>query len=179
MAAFLSTLSALHDAQIFRDQARKYGFQLRTLPRGCDENVGDSFQAIHPIIRTNPVTGRRGLFVNKEFTNRIVELNVDESDAMLAYLFRLQHESHSSSLLSWLTLTLPLRHSNESKFADTHVRYRWSKNDVAIWDNRSTAHGQSSLAELLSSCAALIQMCERLNSQLLHSITMSFVVEIE
>lgn len=32
-------------------------------------------------------------------------------------LFRLQHESH-----------------------DAQVRYRWSKNDVAIWDNSSTLH---------------------------------------
>lgn len=100
MQGFLSTLTALHDAEVFREQSRKHGFALRTLPRGCDENSGDRFQAAHPIIRTNPVTGLRAVFVNKTFTKKIVELSWDESDALLAYLFRLQHESHSESLPS-------------------------------------------------------------------------------
>jgi alpha-ketoglutarate-dependent taurine dioxygenase len=46
-----------------------------------------------------------------------VELTKDESDAHLDYLFKL----------------VPLNH-------DLQVRFKWNKNDVAIWDNRSTYH---------------------------------------
>jgi len=117
MAAFLEPLSAIHDAEIFRQQSRRHGFALRTEERGSPLNVGDAFQARHPVIRTNPVTGLKGVFVNRTFTTRIEGLSFDESHAILAYLFALQHGSH-----------------------DAQVRYRWKANDVAIWDNRNTTH---------------------------------------
>jgi alpha-ketoglutarate-dependent taurine dioxygenase len=68
-------------------------------------------------VRTHPVTGRRSLFVNKTFTTRIVELGTDESNTVLDYCFRHIAENH-----------------------DLQVRYRWGKDDVAIWDNRCTYH---------------------------------------
>lgn len=117
MKEFLSGLTAEHDAEIFREQSRRHGYKLRTAPRGAPENSGDAFKAVHPVIRTNPTTGLQGLFVNRTFTTRIKELSFDESAAILKYLFRLQHENH-----------------------DAQVRYRWSVNDLAIWDNRSTQH---------------------------------------
>ena len=33
--------------------------------------------------------------------------------------------------------------ADEFLCSDSQVRYRWSVNDVAIWDNRSTTHGES------------------------------------
>lgn len=51
------------------------------------------------------------------FTKRIVELNLDESEVLLKYLFRLVHDNH-----------------------DLQVRYTWQKNDVAIWSNASSLH---------------------------------------
>ncbi|NDG40558.1 MAG: hypothetical protein EBY28_14585 [Betaproteobacteria bacterium] len=36
---------------------------------------------LHPVVRTHPVSGRQGLFVNEGFTTRIVELSASESDA--------------------------------------------------------------------------------------------------
>jgi len=48
---FLEGLTALHDAERFRVQARLNGFKLRTEPRGSPLNQGDAFQASHPIIR--------------------------------------------------------------------------------------------------------------------------------
>ncbi|SCV71701.1 BQ2448_3289 [Microbotryum intermedium] len=117
LQAFLSGLTATHDAWRFREQAAKNGYKLRTAPRGSPENQGDAFKAVHPIVRTNPVTGLNALYVNKTFTTKIDQLSYDESAVLLDYLFRLQHESH-----------------------DTHVKYHWSKNNVAIWDNSVVNH---------------------------------------
>ena len=70
----------------------------------------------HPVVRTHPVTGRKGLFVNEGFTTRINELEPAESDALLRFLFA---------------------HSTRPEFS---IRWRWQENDVAFWDNRITQH---------------------------------------
>ncbi|HWV11161.1 MAG TPA: taurine dioxygenase [Pseudomonas sp.] len=70
----------------------------------------------HPVVRTHPTTGRKGLFVNDGFTTRINELQDEESDALLRFLFA---------------------HSTRPEFT---VRWRWQENDVAFWDNRITQH---------------------------------------
>ncbi|KAJ6632441.1 hypothetical protein B0H10DRAFT_1977340 [Mycena sp. CBHHK59/15] len=113
---FLEGLTALHDGSEFVKYANEQGVPIND-PRGAPENTGRELQAIHPVIRTHPVTGYKSLFVNKSFTTRIIDLSVDESDDVLAYLNRHVSENH-----------------------DMHVRFRWKKNDVAIWDNRCTFH---------------------------------------
>ncbi|KAK0187380.1 hypothetical protein F5146DRAFT_1142376 [Armillaria mellea] len=110
---FLEGLHALHSGEFFNDYAREQNLPIQD-PRGAPDNTGSNLTAIHPVIRTNPVTGFKTLFVNQTFTKRIVELTLDESDDILAYLSRHISENH-----------------------DLQVRFRWSKNDVAIWDNRS------------------------------------------
>ncbi|GAA5870099.1 hypothetical protein JCM1840_003581 [Sporobolomyces johnsonii] len=115
--AFLEGLTATHDAERFRTQARDNGYKLRTEPRGHPANEGDAFQAVHPVIRTNQVTGQKALYVNTTFTARINELSYDESRSVLDYLFKLQHESH-----------------------DAHVKYKWAQHDVALWSNSVVNH---------------------------------------
>lgn len=63
------------------------------------------------------MTGWKGLYVNQFFTKRINELTKDESENILQYLFRHQAQNYNH-----------------------HVRFKWEKDDVAIWDNRSTMH---------------------------------------
>lgn len=70
----------------------------------------------HPVVRTHPVSGKKGLFVSEGFTTRINELSQEESDALLNFLFK---------------------HSQQPRY---HVRWHWQAGDVAIWDNRSTQH---------------------------------------
>jgi alpha-ketoglutarate-dependent taurine dioxygenase len=117
MRTFLEGLTATHDANFFHDEARRLGNPLRQGQRGSPLNQGADLKTVHPLIRTNPVTGWRSVYVNKGFTKRINEVTRDESDALLAYLFNLLTQNH-----------------------DAQVRFRWNKGDLAIWDNRSTMH---------------------------------------
>ncbi|ORX34071.1 putative TfdA family taurine dioxygenase [Kockovaella imperatae] len=122
-AKYLEGLEALHEASFFKDAAKNYGIDLREGERGSPANKGGDLSAVHPVIRVNPVTGLKSVFVNKGFTRRILGITKDESDLVLNYLFSLVSENH-----------------------DLQVRFRWSTNnkpgigDVAIWDNRSNYH---------------------------------------
>lgn len=117
MAKFLEGLTATHDATFFHEEARRLGNPLRKGCRGSPLNSGESLTSIHPVIRTNPVTGWKSVFVNRGFTRRINGVTKDESDMLLQYLFNLVTQNH-----------------------DAQVRFKWSKDDLAIWDNRSTWH---------------------------------------
>lgn len=117
MQTFLEGLTATHDAKFFLEEADRLGNPLRKGIRGNPLNQGDSLTAVHPVIRTNPVTGWKSVFVNKGFTRRINGVTKDESDLLLKYIFDLIVNNH-----------------------DAQVRYRWNKNDLAIWDNRSNWH---------------------------------------
>ena len=70
----------------------------------------------HPVVRTHPESGRRGLFVNPTFTSHIVGMSRRESDALLRLLYE---------------------HATSPEYL---VRHRWSAGDIAFWDNRSTLH---------------------------------------
>ncbi|KAG0051651.1 hypothetical protein BGZ83_003481 [Gryganskiella cystojenkinii] len=71
----------------------------------------------HPVIRTNPVTGWKSVFVNSVFTREINNVSQAESKWILEYL-----------------------HDLVAKRLDYQVRFRWAKHSVAIWDNRSSYH---------------------------------------
>ena len=72
--------------------------------------------AIHPVVRVHPVTGKKSLFVNEHFTQRIVEMSYFESNMLLDYLTQ------------WIS---------SPRFT---VRYRWQEGTIAMWDNRCTQH---------------------------------------
>ncbi|KAH8701420.1 hypothetical protein GQ44DRAFT_753498 [Phaeosphaeriaceae sp. PMI808] len=59
-----------------------------------DANFGEGLTAIHPVIRTNPVTGWKSVYVNKGFTKRINGITKDESDLILNYLINLVTQNH-------------------------------------------------------------------------------------
>jgi len=71
---------------------------------------------VHPVIRTHPVTARKLVYVNPNFTDRILGLQRVESDALLTLLFG---------------------YFEKPEF---QARLRWEKNTVAVWDNRATQH---------------------------------------
>ena len=76
----------------------------------------DEYSNEHPIVRTHPETGKKILYVNWTYTKKIIGLSKKESDELLMKIFKHQER---------LELT---------------CRFRWTKNAVAIWDNRSVIH---------------------------------------
>jgi taurine dioxygenase len=70
----------------------------------------------HPVVRTHPVTGRKGLFVNGGFTTHINELRPPEGRALLDFL-----DAHCAR-------------------PEFTVRWHWKVDDLVFWDNRVTQH---------------------------------------
>jgi len=114
---FVESLTATHSGNGFHDRAKVLGIEIFEDERGHPRNKGYDLTTVHPVVRTNPVTGWKGLFVNKAFTRRIVELSPDESEQVLSYLFRVVADNH-----------------------DLQVRFKWESNDLAIWSNTSSFH---------------------------------------
>lgn len=88
----------------------------RYADRGVDDSAKTYPSASHPVVRTHPHSGRQALYVNPGFTTRINELGSEESRALLDFLFRHQQR------------------------AEFQIRFRWSVNAIALWDNRCTQH---------------------------------------
>ena len=72
--------------------------------------------ASHPIVRTHPVSKRKALYVNGEFTTHIDGLSKEEGEAILEFLCEF---------------------STREEF---QVRFRWQPHSIAFWDNRSVQH---------------------------------------
>ena len=107
MKAYLAGLTAVHDGEhVYRGLFDFTGEPDRqSYPR-----------AEHPVIRMHPVTGKKALYVNRGFTTRLRGVPVDESDAILSYLYE---------------------HVENPLF---QCRFRWRPNSIAFWDNRCTQH---------------------------------------
>ena len=84
--------------------------------RRARHEINEAVFAVHPVIRTHPVSGRKVIYVNDIFTRGIINLPPDESDAILPFL---------------------KRHVQRPDFT---FRHAWGEGDVVIWDNRSTQH---------------------------------------
>ncbi len=110
---FVSKLSAVHDfSQAFGpERFAQYGIAERML-----KAYEDNPPVRHPVVRTNVDTGRKALFVNRNFTSHIADVPERESRAILAFLYD---------------------HLAQPEF---QVRWRWSPKAVAFWDNRFTQH---------------------------------------
>ncbi|SKY03749.1 Probable taurine dioxygenase [Mycobacteroides abscessus subsp. bolletii] len=82
--------------------------------------------AEHPVVRTHPETGEEILFVNS-FTTHLVNYHRPEN-----VRFGIDYAPGASELLQYL-----MRQATVPEF---QVRWRWTPNSIAIWDNRSTQH---------------------------------------
>jgi len=116
---FAETLTATHFQPNFNRVSKEHNAELIESDRGSPENTGIDFQASHPVVRTNPVTGWKSLFgAGHQITHGWIDgVTERESEVIKAYFLQLIAENH-----------------------DLQVRFKWNKNDLAIWDNRSVFH---------------------------------------
>ena len=82
--------------------------------------------AEHPVVRTHPETGEKVLFVNA-FTTHFVNFHTPER-----VRFGFDYTPGGSELLNYLI--------RQAAVPEYQVRWRWTTNSFAIWDNRSTQH---------------------------------------
>tara|TARA_B100000676_G_scaffold311792_1_gene383079 strand:+ start:65060 stop:66028 length:969 start_codon:yes stop_codon:yes gene_type:complete len=109
---FLSGLEAVHDFKPFKtlfpdtEEGRK---RLRKFEDMYPKTT-------HPIVSVHPVTGRKVLFVNPQFTMYIKHMEEEESRTILDLLFR------------------------KTYIHEYHYRHKWESNMLVFWDNRLVQH---------------------------------------
>lgn len=103
----LHGLQAVHSAQEQAQNSLTQGSIVRREP----------VQNVHPIVRTHPTTGEKAIYVNPQFTRRIVGFKREESDYLLNFLY-----------------------DHIAKGQDFQARVKWAPGTVVVWDNRVTAH---------------------------------------
>ena len=111
---YLENLKAVHDMGDFRNTF------VNSEPIGFAEKLNEGFKkfgsSIHPMVKSHPITKKKFIYVNPGFTNHIVGLNATDSSNLLNYLFNFM---------------------NKPEF---QIRFKWTENTIAMWDNRCTMH---------------------------------------
>lgn len=73
-------------------------------------------ETLHPAVVTDPLSGRRALFLNPIYTTRFEGMSEEESRPILEAIYK---------------------HCTRPDFS---CRLRWNKGDIAVWDNRMSLH---------------------------------------
>ena len=76
----------------------------------------DSMTNIHPVVRVNPDTGRKALFISLAFTTRFKDMTEKESAPLLKFLYEHSIQEHLG------------------------CRLAWKPKSLAMWDNRVCLH---------------------------------------
>ena len=114
MKKYLETLRAIHDMGDFRNNYMQEDNieSAKKLNKGFEE-FG---HAIHSVVKIHPVSKKKFLYVNPGFTSQIVGMSTPDSNSLLTYLFNMMSKP------------------------EFQIRFHWTPDTLAIWDNRCTMH---------------------------------------
>src|SRR5712692_10355351 len=118
MRHMLDGLVAVHSARHVygtgadNDYARLKGLSAMTIVR----SEAAHRETEHPVVRTHPETGRKCLYVNRNFTVRFKDMTVEESRPLLQFLYE------------------------QAVRPEFTCRFRWERGSIAFWDNRCVQH---------------------------------------
>lgn len=103
---------AVHDFGHFRTMLKSRGAS----PEEIEEFNQKYPQPEHPVIRTHPESGRKSIYVNRAFTQYIKDMDANESEMILEFLY------------------------SRAAVPEYQCRFQWEPNSIAFWDNRSAQH---------------------------------------
>jgi alpha-ketoglutarate-dependent sulfate ester dioxygenase len=106
--ARIQDLSAVHDYM------QAFGSVVK--PEDREKTRAAFPPAVHPVVRTHGETGRKLIYVNRNFTDHIVGLDADDSIALIDRL------------------------SRQADTIEYQCRFSWEPHSVAFWDNRAVQH---------------------------------------
>jgi taurine dioxygenase len=81
-----------------------------------EQQLKETPTVVHPVVRTNPDTGRKAIYINPGFTVRILGMPEAESAALMQQIFD---------------------HCLQPQY---RYDYKWHVSDVALWDNAAVMH---------------------------------------
>ena len=115
MKKYLEKIKVIHDFGDFRNSlsnnvSNEEAIELLNL------NVHKFGHNIRPIIGIHPITNKKFLNFNESFSSYIIGLTINESNSLKTFL------------------------SNHMNKPEDQMRWKWSKGDMVMWDNRVTMH---------------------------------------
>ncbi|MDE0975963.1 MAG: TauD/TfdA family dioxygenase [Arenicellales bacterium] len=114
MKNMLTNLKAWHSSR------HVFGYSVNNSEHYEDGRLANPNQAtqdaLHPVVITHPLTGRKALYVNADFTVRFDGWTAEESQPILDFLYA---------------------HGARQEFT---CRFHWEPGSIAFWDNRATWH---------------------------------------
>jgi taurine dioxygenase len=108
----ISEMKAIHQFQPMRRYLVASGVNAKRLSKFDEEYP----PVVHPLVRTHPVTGQKSIYVNALFTVGIEGVAIGDASRLLDKLYA--------------TAQKP----------EIQCRFRWRKDSIAFWDNRSCQH---------------------------------------
>ena len=110
----------LADLKAWHSSRHAFGYSVTDSEHFEDRRLANPGQAtqdaLHPVVITHPLTGRKALYVNADFTVRFDGWTVEQSQPILDLLYA---------------------HGARQEFT---CRFHWEPGSIAFWDNRATWH---------------------------------------
>jgi taurine dioxygenase len=113
LKATLARMRAVHSSRHVFGATAQRGGEFAGRFANADAATQD---AVHPVVITHPLSGRKALYVNPGFTIAFEGWTAPESAPLLQYLYT---------------------HAARPEFT---YRFRWAPGSIAFWDNRATWH---------------------------------------
>jgi taurine dioxygenase len=116
MQRTLSGLNAMHSGHVYGADRPPTDIATSTSIEISRNNPAADIERPHPVVRVNPLSGERALYVNPVYTTRFEDMTEDESRGLLDFLYA---------------------HCTRPEFT---CRFRWTPGSIAVWDNRYSMH---------------------------------------
>ena len=109
-----TTKSRIEGLTAVHDYMATFGLMVK--PEDREKTRAQYPPATHPVVRTHGETGRKLIYVNRNFTDHVTGLDRDDSTALIDQL------------------------SRQAEVVEYQCRWTWEPHSVAFWDNRAVQH---------------------------------------